>query len=83
MNNLDDTFSDLASFSLANSFDENIVGGAYKDDYTSLIYIGASLLIILLVVFIYKFYFSQKKVRFSEEFNEINNTCFNDGICSV
>jgi len=83
MNNLEDTFSDLASFSLANSFDENIVGGASKEDYTSLIYIGAVVLLILLAMFIYKFYFSQKKVRFSEDYNEIDNTCFNDGICSL
>jgi hypothetical protein len=83
MNNLEDTFSDLASFSLANSFDENIVGGASNQDYSSLIYVAAAVLVLLLAMFIYKFYFSQKKVRFSEDFNEINNTCFTDGICSV
>jgi hypothetical protein len=83
MNNLEDTFADLASFSLANSFDENLVGGASKQDYTSLIYIGAAVLIILLAMFIYKFYFTQKKVRFSDEYGEINNKCFNEGICPV
>ena len=83
MNNLEDTFADLASFSLAKSFDENIVGGASKQEYTLLIYIGAAVLIILLAMFIYKFYFTQKKVRFSEEDNEINNKCFNEGICPV
>jgi hypothetical protein len=65
MNNLDDTFADLAAFSLANSFDET-VGGATKGDYTFLIYLGVALLLIIIGLFIYKFYFNQKKVRFED-----------------
>jgi hypothetical protein len=65
MNNLDDTFADLAAFSLANSFDET-VGGATKGDYTFLIYLGVALLLIIIGLFIYKFYYNQKKVRFED-----------------
>ena len=79
MSNLDDTFADLASFSLANSFDETI-GGATKGDYTFLIYLGVALLLIIGSFFIYKFYLNQKKVRFSDE-NEENNNTHLGGIC--
>jgi hypothetical protein len=72
MNNLDNTFADLAAFSLANSFDET-VGGATKGDYTFLIYLGVALLLIIIGLFIYKFYYNQKKVRFED--NSENEVC--------
>ena len=79
MDGLDDTFADLAAFSLGNSFDET-VGGATKGDYTFLIYLGVALLLIIVGMFIYKFYLNQKKVRFSDD-SEENNMCM-AGICS-
>ena len=79
MNILDDTFADLAAFSLANSFDET-VGGATKWDYTFLIYLGIALLLIIVGLFIYKFYSNQKKVRFDDD--KENNMCF-EGKCPI
>jgi len=80
MNNLDDTFADLAAFSLANSFDETI-GGATKGDYTFLIYLGVALLLIIIGLFIYKFYYNQKKVRFED--NRDNNDMCYGGTCPI
>jgi len=88
MEGLDETFSDLASFSLSNSSGESLTGGT-KCDYTFLIYLGAALLIIIVGLFIYKFYLNQKKVRFSEENysidadngNDNDKKCFK-GVCS-
>jgi hypothetical protein len=86
MNNLEDTFSDLASFSLANTIDENIcnVSEVSKNgDNTYLIYFGVGLLICIVSFFIYKFYLNKKKVSFSDDDSyEINNNCYND-MCPV
>jgi hypothetical protein len=81
MDNLNDTFADLAAFSLANSFDESL-GGATKGDYTFVIYLGVALLLIIVGMFIYKFYLNQKKVRFSDESGENKNTFFG-GACPI
>lgn len=69
---LGDLFSDIAAFSLA--VDDTPTVGATQNDYMFLIYIGAILLVIIIGFIIYK-YFTQKKVRFSEqnEVNEFNN----------
>ena len=70
MEGLEDTFSDLASFSLANSL--NDTNNVLKIDYYYyLIYIGIALLIILIGVYLYK-YLNRKKVHFSELNNEMN-----------
>jgi hypothetical protein len=73
MEKLDDTFADLAYFSLVNAFNETAeVGGA--GDYTFFIYLGVALLLIIIGLFIYKFYFNQKKVRFDDNI-ENNELC--------
>jgi hypothetical protein len=66
MEDLENTFSDLASFSLNNPLSE--VSNEYvKFDYYYLIYIGIAVLIIIIGILAYKFYSNSKKVRFSEE----------------
>jgi hypothetical protein len=78
MNNLEDTFADLSAFSLENSFNDNIYN-ASKDDYYFLIYICAALLLIIItMLLIYKLFFNKKRVRFSENCNEIPN-----GLCGA
>lgn len=81
MDNLEDTFSDLASFSLANSVNET-VGNTIIFDNHFFIYIGIGLLVIVIVFFLYKSYLSKRKVRFSDENDVVNNYCFND-VCGV
>jgi ABC-type phosphate transport system permease subunit len=68
MESLEDTFSDLASFSLANSVGE-ISNESLITNYYFLIYTGIALIVIILAVIIYKSYFIRKTVRFSEENN--------------
>ena len=69
MESLEDTFSDLALFSLANSSSE-ISNDTLKTNYYFLIYAGIALLVIIFCILIYKNYVKNKKVSFSEDQNE-------------
>jgi cytochrome bd-type quinol oxidase subunit 2 len=71
---LGEMFPDIAKFSLANSIeDSNTVLSNGNNTY--ILYFGIILLVIIIGYFIYKFYFNQKRVRFSDknDINEINN----------
>ena len=69
MEDLENTFSDLASFSLNNPLNE-ISDEYVKFDYYYLIYIGIAILIIIVGILAYKFYSNSKKVTFTEEHKE-------------
>lgn len=71
MESLQDTFGDLASFSLANEFINNDkvvpVVSLFNNDYIKFIYIGIAILVIIVGLLIYKFSFIKRK---SDENNE-------------
>jgi hypothetical protein len=69
MENLDDTFSDLASFSLSNMLDD-IVDVTPKDNYSFIFYLSPLLLLLVVGGFIYKFYINKKRIKFSENINK-------------
>ena len=77
MNNLEETFADLASFSLEQPNDI-----LKKSDNSFYIYIGIALLVIIIAYFTYKYYSNKKKVRFLEENNEINESSRNN-VCNI
>ena len=79
MESLEDTFSDLASFSLANPIGE-VSNETLITNYYFLIYTGIALFIILLGLIVYRYYFTRKTVRFAEENNEVANTAENEMI---
>jgi len=80
MENLEETFSDLASFSLAQQPD-NFIINTKNSDNSFYIYMGIALLVIVVSFFIYKYYSNQKKVRFLEENNETSECSYN--VCSI
>ena len=89
MEGLLDTFSDLASFSLANEFvDSNNVPlveslpsnlSLFNSEYINYIYIGIFILVIIVGGLIYKFNYVQRKIE-NNDSNNYNSNCF-DGIC--
>lgn len=73
MANFQDTFDDLASFSLANN--DNYLGKTltlFNSEYINYIYIGLAILIIIIVVLMYKFYYVKRQVN-DEYTNAINS----------
>ena len=76
MSNLEETFADLASFSLAQPNDILKIS-----DNSFYIYIGIALFVIIIAYFTYKYYLNQKKVRFLEENSEINE-CSRNNVCN-
>lgn len=78
METLQDTFADLASFSLANEFinsdtvDTNM--SLFNNEYSNFIYIGIALLVIIVGLLIYKFNFVKRK---PDETN-VNNSLYNN-----
>ena len=76
MEELQDTFADLASFSLANEIvsGDNVTTSLFNSQYTIYIYIGLAILLVIIGLLIYKFNYV-KRVRFdgSVNNNEPNN----------
>ena len=69
---IDDTFSDLASFSLSNTLDDTL-GDAPKGNYSFLLYLGPLLLLLVIGGLIYKFYVNKKRVQFSENIDKMDD----------
>lgn len=67
MESLENTFSDLAAFSLGNSLNDNVSDSSKINYYYFLIYAGVALLLIIIGVYAYKYFANRKKVRFSEQ----------------
>ena len=83
MENLQDTFGDLAAFSLANEIINNDVSepvaslSIFNSEYIHYIYIGITILVIIIGLLAYKFnYVKRKPAEFhNNEFNQrpLNN----------
>ena len=77
METLQDTFADLASFSLANEFintdSEPIHMSLFNNEYIKFIYIGIAVLVIIVGLLIYKFNFVKRK----PDENNVNNSQYN------
>jgi hypothetical protein len=85
MENLQDVFGDLASFSLANDIVNNdiAVGGSlpfysslFKSEYINYIYAGIVVLIVIIGFLIYKFNYVKRKPDDNYNNNEVNSQYF-------
>lgn len=63
MEGLQDTFADLAAFSLANEFINNdtVEMSLFSSEYISYIYIGVAILVFIFGFLIYKFNYVKRK----------------------
>ena len=86
METLQDTFGDLASFSLANEFINNTNNDVQplsllNYEYITFIYIGIAILVIIVGLLIYKFNFVKRAP--SQDSNVENNSQSFDGYCPI
>jgi hypothetical protein len=73
MEGLENTFSDLAAFSLNNLTDDGVSDSTKINYYYFLIYAGIALLVILIGVYVYKYFSNRKKVHFDESNNSVQH----------
>jgi hypothetical protein len=86
METLQDTFGDLASFSLANEFINNTTNDVQplsllNYEYITFIYIGIAILVIIVGLLIYKFNFVKRAPP--QDSNVENNSQRFDGYCPI
>jgi len=78
MEGLQDTFADLASFSLANELINNdtVEMSLFSSEYINYIYIGVAILVCIVGLLIYKFNYVKRKSQDIHNNEDYNNSKF-------